>query len=98
MKVSIWRVLALLIALPLTAFAEQSVKFGDVEVHYNALVTADLRPEVARSYSVDRSKNRGLVTIAVLKKNDVGAAMPVKASIKVNTVNLNLQVGDVPMR
>jgi hypothetical protein len=98
MKLFILQVLALLVALPLSASAEQSVKFGDIEVHYNALVTTALRPEVARSYGVDRSKSRGLVTLAVLKKNDVGATVPVQANLKVNAINLTAQAVEVPMR
>src|SRR5262245_32805628 len=98
MKAFIPHILALLVALPLNVLAEQSMKFGDIEVHYNALVTTELRPEVARSYNLDRSKSQGLVTIAVLKKNELGAAVPVKAALKVNTVNLTAQAVDVPMR
>ena len=98
MKRSILTVLALLVSVPLIASAEQSAKFGDIEVHYNALVTTDLRPDVARSYNIDRSKSRGLITIAVLKKNNVDATVPMRANVKVNAVNLTAQAIDIPLR
>jgi hypothetical protein len=97
-KSFVLNVLALLLAVPIGASAEQSMKFGDTEVHYNALVTTDLRPEVARSYGIDRSKSRGLITLAMLKKNDMGVGVPIKANFKVKVINLTAQAIDVPMR
>jgi hypothetical protein len=47
------------------AHAEISQKFGPLEIHYNALTTDELLPEVARAYKIERSKTRGLVTMSV---------------------------------
>lgn len=89
-------VLALL--LPFAAQAEQAQKFDDVEIHYNALPTNDLTPEVARNYKLTRSKSRGLLTISVLKKNGMGASYPVAAEVKVNAITVYNQLVSVDMR
>ncbi|MGA9163015.1 MAG: DUF4426 domain-containing protein [Thiobacillus sp.] len=80
------------------AHAEISQKFGDLEVHYNALTTDELQPDVARAYKIDRSKTRGLVTMSVLKKNKVGALTPVPAKLTVYVTNLTQQLANVDMR
>lgn len=92
---SLW---ALALLLPFSALAEQAQKFGDVEIHYNALSTNDLTPEIAKSYKLTRSKGRGLLTISVLKKNGMGASYPVPAEIKVNVVNIYSQLSNIGMR
>lgn len=88
----------LLGAVAALAHAEISQKFGALEVHYNALRTDELLPEVARAYKIERSKTRGLLTISVLKKNLVGVASPVPAKITVYATNLNQQLAQIPMR
>lgn len=88
----------LILSVSLAALAEQAVRFGDVEVHYNAMLTVDLQPEVARAYGIDRSNNRGLATLAVLKKNAAGVAQPIKAAVNVSSVNAVGQVATVSMR
>jgi hypothetical protein len=80
------------------AHAEKAEKFGTVEIHYNAITTDTLLPEVARAYKIERSKSRGLATISVLKKNAVGVPTPVAARLKVHVTNLNQQLAEVPMR
>jgi hypothetical protein len=81
-----------------SAHAEISQKFGPLEVHYNALTTDELLPEVARAYKIERSKTRGLVTMSVLKQNKVGAPSPVPAKLTVHVTNLNQQLAKVDMR
>lgn len=80
------------------AHAEISQKFGPLEVHYNALTTDELSPDVARTYKIERSKTRGLVTMSVLKKNAVGAPTPVPARITVHVTNLSQQLANIAMR
>ena len=92
------RLLALSLFFPIAAQAELSQKFGDIEVHYNALATSELRPEIAKNYKIDRSQNRGLVTISVLKKNNLGVAQPIQAELGVNAANLNSQLTNIDMR
>jgi hypothetical protein len=80
------------------AHAEISQKFGDLEVHYNALTTDELQPDVARTYKIERSKTRGLVTLSVLKKNKLGALTPVPAKLAIYVTNLTQQLANVDMR
>ena len=86
----------LCLALPVQA--EQAARFGDVEVHYNAMPTDELLPEVAKNYKIERSRNRGMVTLSVLKKTPLGVSQPVKASLKVTIPTLTGQSIDVPLR
>jgi Domain of unknown function (DUF4426) len=80
------------------AHAEISQKFGPLEIHYNALTTDELLPEVARAYKIERSKTRGLLTVSVLKQNKMGAASPVPAKISVYATNLSQQLANIEMR
>lgn len=87
-----------LVAVSSFAHAEKADKFGDLEIHYNAISTQDLLPEVARAYNIDRSKTRGLVTMSVLKKSGPGMGTPLPATLKVHVVNQNQQLANIAMR
>lgn len=87
-----------LCAVTAVAHAEISQKFGPLEIHYNALSTDELLPEVARAYKIERSKTRGLITMSVLKQNQVGVTLPVPARITVYVTNLNQQLANIAMR
>ena len=78
--------------------AEKSQKFGNMEIHYNALTTDELLPKIARAYKIERSKTRGLLTISVLKKNKMGVSVPVAAKISVFATNLTQQLSQLTMR
>ncbi len=87
-----------LCSLATVAHAEIMQKFGPFEIHYNALTTDELQPDVARNYKIERSKTRGLVTMSVLKKNKLGALTPVPAKVTVYVTNLTRQLANVNMR
>ena len=93
-----WFALLTLALVPVVAQAEQADKFGKLEVHYNAMLTSDLLPEVARTYKIDRSNTRGLVTISVLRKNAMGVGIPIAARLSAYAVNLSNQLSTVDMR
>jgi hypothetical protein len=78
--------------------AEISQEFGTIKVHYNALTTDQLLPEVARAYKIERSKTRGMVTMSILKQNKVGVATPIPAKLTVYVTNLNQQLANIDMR
>lgn len=80
------------------AMAEQAVKFGDIEVHYNAMPTSELQPEVAKNYKLERSQTRGLLTVSVLKKNQLGVGQPIKAEVTAHVVNQYSQLGNIDLR
>jgi len=86
-----------LVALPATAFAQQSREFNDYVVHYNALRTDLLPPQVAQGYGIKRSSSRALLNITVMTKND-GEETPVAASLDVNATNLTGQRRELEMR
>lgn len=87
-----------LVLAPSAAMAEQSVKFDDIEVHYNAMPTSELLPEVAKNYKLERSQTRGLLTISVLRKNQLGVGQPIKAEVEAHVVNQYSQLGNIDLR
>ena len=68
---------------------------GNHVVHFSAQSTDQLPPEVARAYSIVRSKNRAMLNVSVLRKDD---GTPVVANVTVKTVNLTGQLKNVTMR
>jgi hypothetical protein len=73
--------------------------FGNYEVHYNALRTDSLTQEVARSYGIQRSANRVMLTVTALRKEaDHAPRKPVEAEVQVDAYNLNGQLKNIEMR
>lgn len=72
-----------------------SVDIGDHVVHFSALSTDQLPPEVAKAYNILRSKNRAMLNVSVIRKSDNA---PVTATVNVKTVNLTGQLKNVTMR
>ncbi|MDP3815463.1 DUF4426 domain-containing protein [Pseudomonas sp.] len=64
--------IALCLSLP--ALAERKQSFGDLDVHYSAFNSSFLQPEVAAASGLVRSKNQGVVNIAVLKTGKASTA------------------------
>lgn len=79
---------AVILLLPLAVTAENSKDFGEYVIHYNALATDVLPPEVARQYHITRSRNRGMINITVLKKILGSPGQPVHAQVTVTARNL----------
>lgn len=84
--------LSLLAAAP--ALAQQSQEFDDYTVHYNAIGTSQITPEVAQAYGIQRSSSRALLNITVLDADGNATAAAVSASAR----NLTGQHRDIPMR
>lgn len=61
---------ALLLWLPLSAMADQSTRFGDYTVHYNAVPSSFIDPDVAEASGLTRSRSVGLLNISVVKKDE----------------------------
>jgi len=78
--------------------AQQSQEFGDYTVHYNALSTSLLSPQVAQSYGIQRSASRAMLNIAVLKSAEDGSDVPVRAAVEANAKNLTGQRRDIEVR
>jgi len=84
--------LAAITALP--ASAQQAMEFDEYIIHYNALNSSLITPEVAKAYSIRRSDSRALINISVLKKSG-GAA---RADVTATGRNLTGQTRNVEMR
>ena len=72
--------------LPGTRAVADMRTVGDYTVHYNALSSLDLSPEVARSYAISRSENRGLLNIAIRHKTGDGD-QPAAARLSGEAIN-----------
>ena len=91
-----WVVLLFCLLLPAQASAERFKAFDQYEVHYNALNTTFLPPEVANTYSIQRSKVRGLINVAILDRANNGK--PVTAVVSGEIRNLVGQTQDLSFK
>ena len=87
--------LLVLLFLPISGFAQQSQDFGEYVVHYNALNTNLIPPEVAKAYGIQRSPNRALLNVTVLKKVMDTPGTPVNATVTASGTNLTGQRRDI---
>ena len=88
--------LLVLAAAPVQAGGTEDV--GDYRIHYNAIPTDQLAPQVATAYNVVRSRNRALLNIAVTREEDGTTGIPVEALVNVHAANLSGQVKNVTLR
>jgi len=75
-----------------TSEAALSQVFGDYTIHYNAFNSDVLQPNMAEAYGIVRSKNRGMLTISIIKKekgSPTGKA--VRAAVTASASNLTGQ-------
>jgi len=88
--------LAMMTSMP--AIAQQAQEFGDYIIHYSAMNTSVLTPEVAKAYGIRRSDSRGLINITVLKNAGEESATAVKAAVAATGRNLTGQTRNVELR
>jgi|TARA_R110002012_G_scaffold8862_9_gene40659 hypothetical protein len=62
----------LTLAVITTAYAENMKKMDNINVHYIALGSTFLTPEIAKAYGIERSRYKGLVNISVLDNTQKG--------------------------
>ncbi len=60
------------IAFATVSNAENMKKMNDINVHYIALSSTFLTPEIAKAYGIERSRYKGLVNISVLDNTQEG--------------------------
>ena len=65
-----------------SASAEQYTQVGDYQIHYSAISTDFLTPEVALAYDIQRSVALGLINVSVREEQEDGSTIPVNASIE----------------
>lgn len=85
--------LALVVLTPGAAAQERSQTYGDFELHYNAIPTVVLEPEIAQRYDIQRSQRRGLLTVSLRRDGDA-----VPASVNARSQNLAGQTQAIRMR
>lgn len=68
-----------------------STQSGEYTVHYNAIPSTLLTPEIATRYGITRSANRALLNISVMKGPRAAEAVAVPARIEAAATNLNGQ-------
>jgi hypothetical protein len=86
-------------AAPAQPATESHQDFGNYSVHYNALRTDSLTPEVARSYGIQRSSNRVMLTVTMLRREGTQTqGKPVDGTVAVSAYNLNGQMKGIEMR
>lgn len=84
------------VTVPTAEPASETMKdIGDHVVHFNAMTTDQLPPEIAREYNILRSKDRAMLNVTVIAEQGNSS---VPATIEVNTVNLTGQLKNVSMR
>jgi hypothetical protein len=99
MKLLSARILALcLLALPFSSHAQQSQDFGHYVVHYNAINTNLIPPQVAQGYGIKRSSSRALLNITLLGKVMENPGSPMTAAVTASATNLTGQRRDIAMR
>ena len=81
-----------------SVYAESSQEFGDYVIHYNALRSDTLSPEIAKSYNITRRNNRVFLNIAVLKKVLDTTGTPTAAEVTGNVKNLTGQMKGLTFR
>ncbi len=72
--------------------------FGDYTVHFSAITTDLLSPEVAQQYNLVRSKSRAMLNVSVRRDEEgtIGVAVPGKVVVKVT--NLTGQLKGLELR
>jgi hypothetical protein len=79
------------------AGADSALDTGNYVIHYNTLSTDLLQPDIAKVYGIQRSKNRAMLNVTVVRK-DEGTGKAVPAAITASATNLNGQLRKIDLR
>lgn len=82
-----------LLACAAMAQAQGPLSSGGYDVHYSAVPSISIAPQVARQYAITRSANRALLNIAVLRDGKA-----VQATVTGAATNLSGQRQDLAVR
>lgn len=72
--------------------------FGDYVLHFNAISTDQLQPEVARAYNITRSKNRAMLNVSIIRKEEGTIGQSVAGSVSATANNLTGQLKNLSLR
>ena len=78
---SLRNLVLLLCALVARAALAEEQTFGDYTIHYQAVNSTFLTPEIAEQYGIVRSDNGAFLNIAVLRNETDGSTTPVTAML-----------------
>ena len=98
MPMNLLRCLLLSCALVSSAALAEEQTFGDYTVHYQAVNSTFLTPEIAEQYDIVRSERRAFLNIAVLRNEDDGSTTPVTATLNGSKHNLLQQAEAIEFR
>ncbi len=88
--------IAVLVTCGSTLHAEQVVIQDNYELHYNTFPSTFLSKEIANTYQITRSKNRGVLSISVMDKSG-DEPKAVEANITIEAKNLVHQSKDIKL-
>lgn len=98
LKIPVCALFTLLVLTSPDTHAQQAREFGDYVVHYNALNSSLITPEVARAYGIRRSDSRGLINISIIRNDANNDLIAVRAGVETSAKNLTGQTRDIEMR
>lgn len=90
--------LGICLLAPLSATADNSTAADGYVVHHNAFTADTLDPAIAQRYGIQRSKQRGVINVTVVKEKAGTTGTPVAARVEVSATSLSGQKLRVPMR
>jgi hypothetical protein len=90
--------LAISLLAPLSARADNSTAADGYVIHHNAFTADTLEPAVAQRYGIQRSKQRGVINVTVVKEKAGTTGTPVAARVEVSATSRSGQSLRVPMR
>ncbi len=88
----------LLLLLSLSVRAEQYIDQGDYRIHYSAINSTQLTPEVARSFNVKRTRGEALLVLNAQRRDAEGRYQPVAATASGQARSLIGQVEKLQLR
>jgi len=77
---------------------ESAKDFGDYVLYFNALITDQLTPDIAREYGIVRSKNRAMLNVSIHRKLADGRTEAVMGAVSASAINLNGQLETMTLR
>lgn len=77
---------------------ESSRDFGDYVLHFNAISTDKLTPEIARQYGIVRSKKRAMLNVSIIQKREGQIGQSVPGSVSASARNLTGQLKNLTLR
>lgn len=80
------------------AIAENSTRTGGYTIHHNAMTTDSLPVQVATAYRIQRSKNRALLNVSILRDEPGKVGTPVRAQIRAVARTLYGQIRPIELR